>query len=589
MSFADPRDGDLEDDASSTARHSLFRHASSMLLEISLPKLALAAGMLLVVPALLLGATPKAVLWFSRTAWHGVARLGLIAALICFALIAGFVAWRWGRTIFRIVERNFWALNAGLVQPLYTALREVTRLALETAMPGRTLAATRRDAGLAAGALIAVLGASVAWWTGPLPTLHVATLGAGDLLGVTLDAIGNGVWVIAIYLMVGAPAWSIAEALAGTPEDIGPADSGEPRWRVAHLSDIHVVGDEFGFRLECGRDGPRGNARFDRALSVLEAEDAIQPIDVVLISGDVTDAARNAEFIAFDEALARHPSLRDRILIIPGNHDVNIVDRANPSRLELPIAPGGSLRRLRFLSAMARLQGRRVRVVDHGNGRVGPTLDAWLTQDGRGEKLARFMDEGGLRAGLAARATWNEAFPLIAPPMTPDGLGVVLLDSNAETHFSFTNALGILGMSQLRAAEGAMREWPQARWVVALHHHLVEYPRPGASLADRIGTALVNGHWVLRRLRRHAQNIVVMHGHRHFDWMGRCGGLRIVSAPSPVMGSLDSADRHFWLHALGARTDGGLAVLAPQRIEVAGMQADEDARKVETSSCRTRQ
>ncbi len=570
MSFADPRDGDLEDDASSTSRHSLFRHASSMLLEISLPKLALAAVMLLVVPALLLGAAPKAVLWLTEAAWHGVARFGLIAALIGFAVIAGFAAWRWGRVLFRVVERNFWALNAGLVQPLYTALREATRLALETVAPGRPLAATRRDAGLVAGALIAVMGALVAWWAGPLPTLRVTAFGAGDLVGIALDAIRNGIWVIAVYLMIGAPAWSMAEALAGTPEDIGPPDAGEPRWHVAHLSDIHIVGDEFGFRLECGRDGPRGNARLDRVLDLLEAEDARQRIDVVLITGDITDAARNAEFIAFEDAIARHPSLRDRVLVIPGNHDVNIVDRANPSRLELPIAPGGPLRRLRFLSSMARLQGRRVRVVDHDTQRVGPTLDAWLTQDGRGATLARFMDDGGLRAGLAARATWNEAFPLIAPPPTPDGLGVVLLDSNAETHFSFTNALGILGMSQLRAAEAAMTEWPQARWLVAMHHHLVEYPRPGASLADRLGTALVNGHWVLRRLRRHARRIVVMHGHRHLDWMGRSGGLRIVSAPSPVMGALDSEARYFWLHALAPDGDGGLALLAPRRIEVPG-------------------
>ena len=575
MSFTDPRDGDLEDDASSTSRHSLLGHASRMLLEISLPKLALAAAMLLVVPALFLGAVPKLVLWLTETAWHGVARFGLIIALLSFALIAGFAVWRWGRLLFRVVERNFWALNAGLVQPLYTALREATRLALESAAPGRPLGVIRRDAGLAAGVLIALLGAAVAWWAGPLPTLRVAAFGAGDLVGIATDAIRNGVWVVAVYLMIGAPAWSIAEALAGTPEDIGAPDTGEARWRVAHLSDIHIVGDEFGFRLECGRDGPRGNDRLDRVLELLEAEDRENRLDWVVISGDITDAARNAEFIAFEDAVARHPSLRDRILIIPGNHDVNIVDRANPSRLELPTAPGGPLRRLRFLSAMARLQGRRVRVVDHDTRRVGPSLDAWLAQDGRGATLARFMDAGGLRAGLAARATWNEAFPLIAPPATPDGLGVVLLDSNAETHFSFTNALGILGMSQLRAAEAAMREWPQARWLVMLHHHLVEYPRPGASLADRIGTALVNGHWVLRRLRRHARRIVVLHGHRHYDWMGRSGGLRIISAPSPVMGALDSETRYFWLHALGPAPDGGLALLAPRRIDVPGAGAHQ--------------
>lgn len=172
-----------------------------------------AATMLLVVPALLIGAAPKAVLWLTETAWHGVARFGLIVALVSFAAIAAFVAWRWGRPLFRIVERNFWALNAGLVQPLYTAVREAMRLALETAAPGRELAATRRDAGLAAGAVIALLGAAVAWWAGPLPTLRVATIGAGELVGIVLDAIRNGIWVVAVYLMVGAPASSSWRAM----------------------------------------------------------------------------------------------------------------------------------------------------------------------------------------------------------------------------------------------------------------------------------------------------------------------------------------------------------------------------------------
>jgi hypothetical protein len=118
-----------------------------------------------------------------------------------------------------------------------------------------------------------------------------------------------------------------------------------------------------------------------------------------------------------------------------------------------------------------------------------------------------------------------------------------------------------------------MGQWPGARWLILLHHHLVEYPRPGAPLADRIGTALVNGHWVLQRLRRIAPRIVVLHGHRHFDWMGRCGALRILSAPSPVMGGPDAQDRHFWLHAMRPAADGGLALLAPQRVVVPGAAA----------------
>ena len=120
------------------------------------------------------------------------------------------------------------------------------------------------------------------------------------------------------------------------------------------------------------------------------------------------------------------------MLIIPGNHDVNIVDRANPARLELPISPGGALRRMRFLAPMARLQGHRVHVMEPGARRIGPTLNAWLAQEERAAALAAFMDDGGLRAGIVARRCWNDAFPLIVPPPTPDGLGVVLLDPDDE-------------------------------------------------------------------------------------------------------------------------------------------------------------
>jgi len=37
-------------------------------------------------------------------------------------------------------------------------------------------------------------------------------------------------------------------------------------------------------------------------------------------------------------------------------------------------------------------------------------------------------------------------------------------------------------------------------------------------------------------LKPYASRVVVMHGHRHIDWIGSCGRLKIISAPSPVMG-----------------------------------------------------
>ena len=54
----DPRFGDVEDDASSTKQHSLLRIAGSLLAEISLPKLAVAWGLLIVLPGILVGLAP---------------------------------------------------------------------------------------------------------------------------------------------------------------------------------------------------------------------------------------------------------------------------------------------------------------------------------------------------------------------------------------------------------------------------------------------------------------------------------------------------------------------------------------------------
>jgi hypothetical protein len=564
VTFFDPRDGDIEDDASSTVSKTLLRHAAGMLVEISLPKLALAFGSLIVLPAILIGAAPIAVAWYARTVAHQVAWGVYLLAALALVLLAVVVGWRFGRQVFRVVEHNFWSLNAALVQPLFTGLRELVGNLIEAILPDSRFGAARLSAGLIAGALIALLAALVAWWSGPLPAFAVPLAHPRDLWPAAEVALRNGVWAVAVYVMVGAPAWSLAEAWAGTPRDLGERDfRGEPRWRVAHLSDIHVVGGAFGFRLECGRDGPRGNDGLDRALTLLEGEAAL---DWILITGDITDAGRNEEFIAFEEALARHPALRDRILIIPGNHDVNIVDRANPARLELPTAPGGSVRRLRMLAAMARLQGDRVHVVDRAARALGATLNGWLAAEGRAPLLARFMDRGGIGDGQRAMAIWDAAFPMIVPPREADGLGVILLDSNGRTHFSFTNALGIVDAAQLRAAERAMRALPAARWLVCVHHHLVEYPRPGAKLADRIGTALVNGHWVVQRLRRFRARIVVLHGHRHYDWMGSCGGLRIVSAPSPVMGN--AAGRGFWVHGFGSGEEGALTMAGARKVVV---------------------
>ena len=116
--------------------------------------------------------------------------------------------------------------------------------------------------------------------------------------------------------------------------------------------------------------------------------------------------------------------------------------------------------------------------------------------------------------------------------------------------------------------EAIAAQFPKARWIVALHHHLVEYPMPVKAFSERIGTALINGSWFVRRLAAMADRAVVMHGHRHIDWIGTCGPLKIISAPSPVMDATDDEPTHFYIHALTAGPDGRLGLPPPERVEI---------------------
>jgi hypothetical protein len=61
-----------------------------------------------------------------------------------------------------------------------------------------------------------------------------------------------------------------------------------------------------------------------------------------------------------------------------------------------------------------------------------------------------------------------------------------------------------------------------------------------------------------------------MHGHRHIDWIGTCGPLKIISAPSPVMDATDDAPTHFYIHTLTAGPDGQLGLPPPERVVIAG-------------------
>jgi 3',5'-cyclic AMP phosphodiesterase CpdA len=570
----DPRLGDVEDDASSTKKRSLLGLAGSLLVEVSLPKLLAAWLVLIVLPGLLLGAAPLiASAWFAALSRKIAAPYPGFWPLLLLILLAigGWIGWR---PLFRVVEQGFWALNSIIVQPAYAACRESLRHIadrLAWRIDDAARARLRAFAAAGAGAIVCAVAIGIvvlAWpasrWIGEpsdLASPHV----------LALPVLANAVIIVNGYLAVAAIVWGIADALMEQPQDLHTFDqppAGRRVWRVAHLSDLHVVGERYGFRIESGRAGPRGNERLAAVLAQLGAIHAERPLDLILVTGDVTDAGRSAEWAEFFTILGGHAELAKRMLVLPGNHDLNVVDRANPARLDLPMTPGKRLRQMRALSAIAAIQEVKVRTMDSSEGHLRHTLADTLAPHRAAIKT--FADAGSLRLAARLDRLWTDVFPMVLLPDAADGLGVILLNSSAETHFSFTNALGLVSSEQTIRLKRAIERFPRAIWIVALHHHVAEYPKPATTISERIGTALINGTWFVRQLRALRDRVVVMHGHRHIDWIGRCGGVRVVSAPSPVMDAGDEETTAFHIHTLAAERDGKICLLAPETVRIAG-------------------
>jgi hypothetical protein len=564
----DPRLGDFEDDAGSPHNRSLLAIAGSMLVEINLVKLTLALTIMIFLPAILLGLVPLVV-----TGWYGLFSrqiaeiLSDIVPLLTLVILLT-IAWLGGRPLWRTMERSFWSLISLLVQPAYAIVREGLRHLGERVLPhdvsplwrGRLASAATATAGLLLSLLAVWLVISI-WpqtrWTGSLWDLRFPN----RLVAPTL---ANSVFVVGIFLAAAALVWSLADALMEQPRDLEAFD--EPQGnakplRVAHLSDLHAVGGPYEFRIESGRTGPQGNRAIETALARLAEVHAREPVDLVLISGDATDAGRAVEWAAFLEILRCHPQLAERCLLLPGNHDLNVVARTDPARLELPTGTSKCLREMRTLSALCALQGDRVLVMDRESGTFSRTLREAVAP--HAAMIATFAERGGLRRSIKLGRLWDDLFPMVLPPQEGSNFGVILLNSNAETHFSFTNALGLVPATQAQDMQAATRQFPQASWIIGLHHHLMEYPRAGATLAARIGTALINGSSFMRLLRPLGRRVVAMHGHRHIDWVGICGPTRIISAPSPVM---TKHSAHFHIHRMVSGKDGDILLLPPETV-----------------------
>ena len=210
--------------------------------------------------------------------------------------------------------------------------------------------------------------------------------------------------------------------------------------------------------------------------------------------------------------------------------------------------------------------------MDRRSGGVGPTLHDYLGQRDRPAWLRALAERGSWRGRREIATVWHEIFPLIALPSSDRDYGVILLQSNPRRYFSLTNAVGIVGRSQLAGLKRILRAVPSGGWLILLHHHLVEYPIRSIGLKERIGVALINAPDVLQVIASSQAPVLVLHGHRHRDWIGARGNVVICSAPSVAFGSKSATGVRagiFHVHDLAVNADGGVKLISSELVTVA--------------------
>ena len=576
----DLRRGDDDDNRTSPHGRGLRSIVLSTALEFNPLKASIGFLALIIGPALLVGIAPSIVVTYGRLMFHKATLAGSypIFALVSLAVLVGAALWI-GRPLLALAVDHFWHLHYTLVVPILVALRELLRAGAER-FPGRAIASDqvnrrRRLGTVLAALLLAGGGLALAMTVEVSIGLQLVDVEHVRLFTAAKAALGNAAVILGLSTVVESVYWLWRElTISGPALDWVPnaAKTESPVARVAHLSDLHLVGERYGYRMEAGTYGPRGNRCIRNALRKLAAINASTPLDRVVLTGDITDAGTRPEWAEFIDLLRSYPELRARLSFVPGNHDMNIVDRTNPGTLDLPWSTGQSLRKLRVVLALDAVQGDRTHVVDHASGALGPSLKDYLREGGRAEMLRALAQRGALRGRWEIAKIWDAIFPLVEPAPADDGYGLILLNSNAPSHFLLTNAIGVVNRSQLSALKSILRNSPRRAWMILLHHQVVEYPMASISLRYRIGLALVNAPDVLAAIAPYASRVLILHGHRHTDWIGTCGDVVLCSAPSASLGSSHGAEKYrgsFHVHEIASGADGGIRLITTERVKVA--------------------
>ncbi|MEW6368336.1 MAG: metallophosphoesterase [Acidobacteriota bacterium] len=255
-------------------------------------------------------------------------------------------------------------------------------------------------------------------------------------------------------------------------------------FRIAHLSDLHLTPRDDDPRSEPRLFGKlKGmNAAFRRLARAQE----VQSADALLITGDVTDRGDLATWRHFWETLDK-ALLRERTIVIPGNHDVCCLGLRPP-------APS------RMQSSWQRME-RGLRLANQ------PTRFPWAATLGGGRAVMFALDS-----------------------------------CNAGNTSFLTNAIGAIGHFQLEAFARLLRKHRDTPIKIVALHHSPNIPsaeterKRGMNPMSRFERLTLQVPEADRRALRMlciAGGVrLVVHGHLHRAEDRRVSGVRIVGSPA---------------------------------------------------------
>jgi 3',5'-cyclic AMP phosphodiesterase CpdA len=360
--------------------------------------------------------------------------------------------------------------------------------------------------------------------------------------------------------------WSVANSQVGEEAE---------RFVLCHLTDLHITGPQNKGKSSPANNPDRKTISRERAAGANPHNDSgqiwstlrnlltthardLEACHAILISGDLTDTGAASEWKGFFDAFINMESLLSKVVILPGNHDLNACRVFSSDDLD---QRQRQINQIRFLSAVDRIQGERTEVFQEGKAlnfrawgrQFTDSFRSYVTSPPHRTFQAQTVSDGTdvttvwedvtrpeVRALLRLpEEAWEEAFPMLVHVGVNRRVQFLVFDSNMPGTNVTNNAFGELSKRQLCAAQRVI-ESIKTPIIIGLHHHLGNPPDRLPGIWTRfLDRALTLGNpEALLRILPNERSYIVFNGHRHLRYAGVIDNrVTVISGPSTTLGN----------------------------------------------------